>query len=507
MPLMPTRLTALLAAALLATSAHAAVTPASLFTDHTVLQQGMATPIWGTATPGESVKVSLNGQDQSAVADKDGKWMVHLQNLQAGGPYDLTIAGTNSLTLKDVYVGEVWLCSGQSNMDFSLAKTTKFYFAGVNNEAAEVAAANYPTIRMFSGQWKRSYKPESTIEGTWKICTPENAREFSAIGYFFARDLQKELKVPVGIVTMTFGASTAQAWIRRETLLQNPETAPLIDAFDKSVEAFKALPAATLPAAPPPPPSTATSTSRPRRASRAPRDPAQDQHNPTVMFNGMIAPTIPYGIKGILWYQGESITGDKKLFPKLNAMLINDWRTLWNDPNLPFYFCQLAALQNASNGPAVREMQAEALAIPHTAMAVTIDIGDPKNVHPKNKQDVGDRLTRIALANTYGKNIEFSGPVYESMAVEGSSIRLKFTHAKGIMAKGGDLKTFVIAGPDGKFVPAIAKIDGDSVLVSSPDIKTPTAARYAWEPYPDGCNLYNEANLPAAPFRTDKNNP
>ena len=226
------------------------------------------------------------------------------------------------------------------------------------------------------------------------------------------------------------------------------------------------------------------------------------------MYNGMIAPMIPYGIKGVLWYQGESITGDKALFPKLNALLIEDWRKLWNQPELPFYFCQLAALKAASNSPQVREYQAEALKIPHTAMAVTIDIGDPKSVHPKDKQDVGDRLMRIALANAYGRDVEFSGPVYAGMSVEGDAVRVKFTHATGLMGKdtgrGGELKTFVIAGAHGKFVPAVAKVEGDSVVVSSSDVKSPTAVRYAWENYPEGCNLYNEAGLPAAPFRTDK---
>ena len=454
----------------------------------------MDTPVWGTATVGEKVTVSLNGRSESAVTGEDGKWMVRLKDLKAGGPYELAISGTNTVTLTDVYVGEVWLCSGQSNMDFTVAKTPKYSFAGVQNEAEEVAAANYPEIRMFSGQWTKSYTPQSKIAGTWKVCTPENVREFSAIGYFFARDLQKELKVPVGIVTMTFGASTAQAWIRRETLLGDPETAPLIAAFDAAVEKYKAGPTmepATLPATT-------------QKAKRAPKDPVQDQHNPTVMYNGMIAPMIPYGIKGVLWYQGESITGDKSVFPKLNALLIQDWRKLWDAPELPFYFCQLASQKAASNSPEVREMQAEALKLPHTEMAVTIDIGAPKNVHPKNKQDVGDRLTRIALANVYGKEIEYSGPVYEGMTVEGDSVKLKFSHAKGLMAKGGELKTFVIAGADGKFVPAEAKIEGDGVVVSSAEVKGPTAVRYAWENYPEGCNLYNEAGLPAAPFRTDK---
>ncbi len=223
----------------------------------------------------------------------------------------------------------------------------------------------------------------------------------------------------------------------------------------------------------------------------------------TLLFNGMIAPIVPYAVRGILWYQGESITAPKELFPLWTETLINDWRKLWNR-ELPFYFCQLAALQNNSNNPQVREWQAEALALPKTAMAVTIDIGDEKSVHPKNKQDVGDRLTRIALANVYGRKLEYSGPVYKSMKVEDNTSRLGFSHlGGGLVAQNGPLKTFEIAGADKKFMPAEAKIDGDSVVVNSPDVSAPVAVRYAWADYPAGCNLYNAAGLPAPPFRTD----
>jgi sialate O-acetylesterase len=219
------------------------------------------------------------------------------------------------------------------------------------------------------------------------------------------------------------------------------------------------------------------------------------------LFNGMIAPFVPFAIRGFLWYQGESITGARELFPVWNETLIRDWRKLWGG-ELPFYFCQLAALQNNSNNPEVRELQAGALKLPETGMAVTIDIGDPKNVHPKDKQDVGDRLTRIALANVYGRKLEFSGPCCESSVVRGGEIQLKFSHAGGLVARGGILKTFEIAGADKKFVPAEARIDGSTVIVSSPEVPSPVAVRYAWANYPDGCNLYNAAGLPAGPFRT-----
>jgi sialate O-acetylesterase len=489
-----------------ALSVFAEVKLASPFTSHMVLQRDKRVPIWGTAAAGEKITVEFAGQKMSATADTNGNWRIELKPLKASDESRaLVVRGSHTaqpIELDDVLVGEVWLASGQSNMDFSVAKTEKFYFAGVTNEAAEVAAANYPRIRMFRGDWVRAYMPQNSVAGEWKICTPENVREFSAIGYFFARDLQKELNVPVGIVTLTYGASTAQAWIRREAIAANPQLKPALDEFDAKVKSYVPLSGQELTNW-----QTAAAAAKVagKRAPRNPRpDPVLDQHNPTVLFNGMIAPFVPFAIRGVIWYQGESITGARELFPVWNATLINDWRKLWGE-ELPFYFCQLAALQNNSNNPDVRELQAEALKLPKTGMVVTIDIGDPKNVHPKNKQAVGDRLTRIALANVYGKKIEFSGPQFESATVESNTMRLKFSHlGGGLVARGGELKTFEIAGADKKFVSADAKIDGDTIVVSSSEVASPVAVRYAWANYPDGCNLYNAVGLPAAPFRTEK---
>jgi len=495
----------LLALLLTAGPLLAEVKLASPFTSHMVLQCDLKVPVWGTAEPGEKVTVEFAGRKKSATADASGKWRVNLNAMKVSAEgRTLTITGSltaQPIQLDDVLVGEVWLCSGQSNMDFTVAKTEKYYFAGVTNEAAEVAAANYPRIRMFSGEWARSCTPCNTIAGAWKVCTPENVREFSAIGYFFARDLHRELNMPVGILTLSYGASTAQAWIRREAIAANPKLKPVLDEFDAKMKAYV-------------PPTDVelkqwqAAVDRAKAAGKRPPrrpkpNPDQDQHNPTVLFNGMIAPVVPCAIRGILWYQGESITPPKELFPLWNETLINDWRKLWGR-ELPFYFCQLAALQNNSNNPQVREWQAGALNLPKTAMAVTIDIGDEKNVHPKDKQDVGDRLTRIALAKVYGRKIEYSGPVYESMKIEGNAIRLKFSHpGGGLIAKNGPLQTFEIAGAGQKFAPAEARIDGDSVVASSPDVSVPVAVRYAWANYPAGCNLYNAAGLPAPPFRTD----
>jgi sialate O-acetylesterase len=502
------RLTVSLAALVLSSGVlRSEVKLPSHFSDHMVLQREMKVPIWGTADLGEEVTVAFAGQRKSARAGADGKWRVDLDAMPASAQgHTFVVTGTKTdqpVEFNDVLVGEVWLCSGQSNMDFTVAKTEKYYFAGVNNEAEEVAAANHPLIRMFTGEWSRAYEPQAAVAGAWRVCTPESAREFSAVGYFFARDLQQEINVPVGIITETYGASTAQAWIRREAIATDPKLKPVLDEFDAKVRAYTPPTEEELK---PWREAAEKAKAEGKRPPRRPRpDPVQDQHNPTVMFNGMIAPIIPCAIRGVLWYQGESITAPRELFPLWNQTLITDWRRLWGY-DFSFFFVQLAALKANSNTPAVREEQARALALPNTGMAVTIDIGDPDNVHPKDKQNVGARLARIALARVYGRNLEYSGPVYDSMSIDGSSIRLRFSHASGgLVARGGELKTFVIAGSDRKFVTAVAQIDGENIVVSSPEISAPAAVRYAWESYPEGCNLYNTAGLPAPPFRTDAN--
>lgn len=488
-----------------AATAHADVKPAALFSDHAVLQSGMPVPVWGTAAPGERVKVRFENQTQSVKAGADGKWMVRLKKLKSGGPFEMTIAGKNSITVKDILVGEVWLGSGQSNMQFTVSKKHAPY-AGMLNEDQEIAAANFPQIRMFSGKPTTSHDPQPDIQGSWIICSPETVGDFSAVGYLFARDLQKALNVPVGIVLEAYGASTAEAWIARDALASDPQLKPMLDRFDALDAFYRQNPTATADQAPPGP---QTLNARPAPATpQKLRDPARDQHEPTVLFNGMINPVIPYAIRGALWYQGESIVGGKAgvlLYSHVMQTLVTDWRVLWGEGNFPFYFVQLPALKNVSNNPMVREEQAELLSVPNTAMAVTIDIGDPDNVHPKNKEPLGDRLTQIALANAYGHKIEYSGPVYESMAVDGSAIRLKFSHVGGgLVAKDGPLQWFTIAGADQKFVSADATIDGDTIVVKSAAVSAPVAVRYAWDNYPFGCNLYNAAGLPAAPFRTDQ---
>jgi sialate O-acetylesterase len=534
----------------LAAAAHAQsdVKPAALFSDHMVLQSATAAPVWGFAAPAEKVTVKLNGQTRSATADADGKWMVRLAKLKPGGPFLMTIQGKKSsspVTVKDVLVGEVWLGSGQSNMVFNVSNKGHRPY-GLLDEEKEIAAANYPQVRMFTVADTKSLTPQADVKGEWKVCSPETVADFSAVGYLFARDLNQALKQPVGIILSAYGASTAEAWIPREALAADPKLKPILDGFDQREAAFKERPptppavaaaeppAATAAATPP----AGTPATPPTPAARARRgtgggDPVQDQHQPTVLYNGMINGVVPYAIRGAIWYQGESILGNPGIpaYAHIMETLVTEWRKRWAEGDFPFYAVQLAALKNNSNNPRVREQQAMILDLPHTGLAATVDIGDPANVHPKNKEPLGDRLSRIALANVYGRKMEYSGPIYASMKIEGDAVRLTFTHAEGLTthwpaglydhvsqpdpvthiiaaeipaANDGPLKWFQIAGADGHYVEAQATIDGNTVLVRSPTVSAPTEVRYAWDNYPAGANLYNSAGLPAVPFRTNK---
>jgi len=488
-----------------AASAAAEVKPSGLFSDHMVLQNGMSVPIWGTADPGEKVTVALNGQTQTATADASGKWTVHLGKLKSGGPFQMTITGNKPgetpIVVTDVLVGEVWLASGQSNMEFNVSNKGHAPY-GLLDEAKEIAAANFPELRIFTVKQVKSYTPQSDVVGVWKVCSPGTAPDFSAVAYLFGRNLNQELKVPVGMVVSAYGASTAEAWVPRPALASDPQLKPMLDKFDARYDYFKAHPGANDTDAPPAP---ATINSRPGRPGPL-RDPVQDQHQPIILFNGMINPLIPYAMRGALWYQGESVVGGPQgvlLYGHVMDTLITQWRKLWGEGNFPFFEVQLPGQQNVSNNPLIREQQAKILSLPNTGMAVVLDTSEARNVHPKNKEPLGYRLELLALAKAYHWDVEYSGPVYASMKIEGSAIRVNFTHAAGLNAKGGTLHWFQIAGVDQKFVDADAKIDGDSVVVGSPQVAAPVAVRYAWDNYPNTANLYNTSGLQAAPFRTD----
>jgi sialate O-acetylesterase len=475
----------------------------AIFSNHMVLQRDLPLPLWGSAPAGQVVTASIAGRSLSATADEDGRWRIELPPLAAGGPFTLEVSAGVTRSFSDVLVGEVWLCAGQSNMDFTLASTPKRSYAGVLNAADEIAAANHPQLRMFTAEWTMHEAPQRDIVGQWAVCTPETAGDFSAVAYYFGLALQEKLEVPVGLVNCSYGASTIEAWIRQATLEAHPQFKGLLSDFSKKRLVFRDNPKISLDYA------KALSAWKSGRAPRDP-DPVQDQHNPFVLHNGMIAPIAPYGLRGAIWYQGESNLNTRRLYPDLQQALIADWRELWKQAELPFYYVQLASHRAPSDEPSdgqlpeMREAQAKALAIPNTGMAVTIDIGDEKDVHPRNKRDVGLRLSRLALHGTYQKPVIPSGPLFREAAIEQDGIRIHFDHAAGgLVAKGGALQQFAIAGSDRKFVWAHAVIEGESVRVSHPDIKNPAFVRYAWANHPAGANLFNSENLPAAPFRTD----
>ena len=645
----------LLVSTVLVSGALAEVKLPSIFSDHMVLQQNATVPVWGWAAPGEAVTVAIANQTQKAVADRDGKWMVKLAGLKPGSKQALRIAGTNSINIQDVLVGEVWICSGQSNMEFVLS--------GARDAAKEIAEANYPELRVFTVARSMLFSPVEDSKGKWAVCTPAEAAHFTAVGYFFGRDLHRELKVPVGLIHTSVGGSCAEAWTSREGLAVDPELNSIANdqivalasypeeqkRFEQAIPAWESRyggdtgdkgfekgwakpdfddsdwPVAPLPASfaklgiktggsvwfrkelevpadaankeisftaggattdlktgffngvkltpirsrppfhtqktwfripaelvhegkntlavrvyshtdsggifqlpdkmglPQATPTTDLSSWKYQIETPGPDLTAEARAalpvapwatpfmTATQLFNGMVHPLIPYAMRGVIWYQGESNADRAYRYRRLLPLMIQDWRNRWEEGDFPFYQVQLAGFQAPPSLPEssawaeLREAQSVVVAkVPNTGMAVAIDVGEADDIHPKHKQEVGRRLALAALSNTYHRKIEYSGPLYQSMVVERGAIRLKFSHADGLASKAGELKQFAIAGEDQKFVWADAKIDGNIMIVSSPKVSNPVAARYAWANNPAGCNLVNAAGLPASPFRTDE---
>lgn len=518
-------LSALTIATLISGSLHAEVKPNPLFTDGAVLQRGQAVPVWGTARDGEKVTVEFNNEKVSTTA-ADGKWNVKLPPQKEGGPFTMKITGDNSVTVNNLLVGEVWVCSGQSNMAFN--------FAGTHNAKEEGPKADFPKIRMFTVQKKPSVKPLTEAVGNWVECSPQTVNGFSAVGYFFARDLYQKLGVPIGMIHTSWGGTPAQAWTSLEGFGTDPELKGYVDAtkqklagYDAEVAAFAAkqeefkvkskewdetvgkayqetlktwtqASAQAKQAGQPQPPKPAPSTPQPK----APANPEGGSGAPTSLFNGMVAPIIPYGIKGAIWYQGESNAGQAKQYRTLFPAMIADWRARWKQGDFPFLFVQIAPFNGQP--PEIREAQFLTLSkSKNTAMAVTTDVGDAGNIHPNKKEPVGQRLALAARALAYDEKLEYSGPLYDSMAVKDGKITLNFKHVGGgLLAKDGELKGFTIAGEDKKFVPAQATIQGATIVVSADGVADPKAVRYGWANVPD-VNLFNKEGIPASPFRTD----
>ena len=482
--------------------ARADVKLSPLFSEHMVLQRDAPIPIWGEAKANETVSVALGDSQAQTAADAAGHWILNLPARHAATDLVLTVRGQNTLSVKDVSVGEVWLASGQSNMEFRVPRT--------KNAEAEIAAANFPQIRQFRVARNIADTPQRALKGQWELAVPQSVSSFSAVAYFFARDLHQKLKVPVGILHASYGGTVAEAWTSEKALKSNPALDVVFQDWQQKLAIYpqeKVKYDAQMARWKERADAAKVAGTKAPTAPFAPAGPG-GKGTPSGLYNGMIAPLVPYGIRGVIWYQGESNSRAPELYRTLFPALIEGWRADWKR-ELPFLWVQLANFHAVQTEPSqdgwanIREAQASALTVPQTGMAVAIDVGEANDIHYANKQAVGHRLALIALHDQYGQTGEFSGPQFTTMKAENGALRLNFSHAAGLKARaGGELKGFAIAGADGKFGWAQAKIDGASIVLSSPQVLAPVAARYNWADNPIG-NLVNAAALPAAPFRTD----
>jgi hypothetical protein len=463
----------------------------SLFNDHMVVQRGRPLRVWGTAVDGERVTVSFRGHEAQGVAH-GGKWSIALPPPDVGPAGEIRVrSAAGSYRIRDVLVGEVWVASGQSNMEMPVdVRVWPSRYDGVANAKKEVTEGNYPQIRLFYVPRVASYEPKDDSGGQWAVCTPDNVGGFSAAAYFFGRKLHRELKVPIGLIDASWGATYIEPWTAASSLQAQPE---LSDTVKRMTETFAAYDKA--------------------KAANPASPPAAHQHIPSALFNGMIHRLTPFGIRGAIWYQGEGNVGDGMLYYHKMQALIGGWRQAWGEGQFPFLYVQLAPYDYGMYKgpkdpyllPALWEAQTAALSIPNTGMAVTTDISEVRNIHPRNKQDVGLRLALWALNQTYGhKEIVCCGPLYSGYKIDGDRIRVSFRHADGGLASrdAHPLSWFQIAGDDRVFHDAEAVIDGETVLVHSPKVRAPVAVRFAWHKLAEP-NLSNGAKLPAVPFRTD----
>jgi sialate O-acetylesterase len=472
-----------------------------LFSDNVVLQQNASVPVWGWADDGESVTVLFRGKKATATAT-NGKWMVRIGSFKAGGPDELRISGKNTLVLKNVLVGEVWICSGQSNMEWPLSKV----FESQN----DIATSANPKIHLLTVPKLKADEPVPDVKASWQECNSDTIPTFSAVGYYFGRALQTARKVPVGLIHTSWGGSPAEVWIRRQVLEANPEYnksilegyATAIKNYQESLAKFEA--------------EQAELKKQGQTADKKP--PEKPFWKPAELYNGMIAPLLPYAIQGAIWYQGESNAGRAYQYRTLFPDMIRNWRQDWGQGDFTFLAVELApwdknkkrpleeitAAPGESDWAELREAQLLATKVlPKVGLAVITDVGDKDDIHPTKKEPVGARLALAARAIAFGEKIVYSGPTYKRMKQNGDRIILSFDHTgKGLESHGGELKGFSIAGADRKFVWAKANIQGNKVVVSSPDVPKPVAVRYGWADYPV-VNLFNKNGLPASPFRTD----
>jgi sialate O-acetylesterase len=478
--------------------AHSEVKLPTLFSNHMVLQREMPIHIWGEAAPGEQVAISLQDSTASATADELGRWSIYLPALPAGGPFTLSVHASNTLQFEDIFIGDLWMASGQSNMEIPL----KGYNPAtqIQDSTAEIAGANHPQIRLFLVQHDVSDYPLEDVKAAagWSQCTPESAANFSAVAYFFARALQQKQHVAIGLIDSTWGGTPAEAWTSLDTLGNDTSLMPVFatraDWMDREMteERLVRLDAET----------KAQGKVPPRRYWHP--DPVS--WRPATLYNAMIAPLTRLPIRGVIWYQGEANSAPQMapLYSHLFPALIQDWRTQWRQPDLPFLFVQLSAYGNnpTDNWGLIRDAQRRTLHLVNTGMAVTIDIGNEHNVHPANKQAVGDRLALLARKIVYKENLVSSGPLFRYAYPVGGSMHVLFDNADGLTSNSSP-ESFEVAGADGVFVSGTAKIEGNMIIVSSPTVPDPQYVRYAWSNYPPEdhpANLYNGAGLPAATF-------
>ena len=471
-----------------------------------VVQRDAPIPVWGWADAGEEVHCELGSSKASATADTSGHWLVRLPALPAGGPFELTVRGHNTLKQTGILVGEVWLCSGQSNMEMGIAMS--------KDAKEEVAAATHPEIHLCLVPKTKAGFPMADVDAKWKVCTPATVAEggwngFSAVAYYFGREIQKTLNVPVGLIESSWGGTRIEPWTPPEGFAAVPALAPIGEDVGRANEEYGTAYAASLDRL-----EAAIGEARKAVAEHKPYPALPQltlQHRlnsegaPTGLYNGMIHPLVPFGIRGAIWYQGESNNGDSMSYFEKMKGLIAGWRKVWNKGDFPFYFVQIAPFNyggDSTREAGIWNAQLASLSIPNTGMAVTTDIATLNDIHPPDKQDVGHRLALWALAKTYGKSdLVCSGPLYKSMKADGGKIIVTFNFiGSGLATRDGkDVSNFEIAGADGKFAPAQAKIDGERVVVSAEGISAPTQVRFAWDQLAQP-NLINKEQLPASPF-------
>jgi sialate O-acetylesterase len=482
--------------------ARADVRLPAIFSDHMVLQRYRKARIWGWADAGEEVTVTIKDQRKAATAGPDGTWHVTLDPIATGGPYRLTVKGKNSITLDDVLAGEVWICSGQSNMQMGVG--------GAKDADLEISAAHFPGIRLITVPNRGTQEPQRDFRGKWEVCSPRTVGGFSAVGYFFGRQIHQTLGIPVGLIDDSWGGSACEAWIPREKLAADPQYEPMLSHWEQIERNYPRDKKAH--------DEWRTAASRARAEGKTapaePRDPDWDMHGnarPGNIYNGVLLPTIGYGIRGAIWYQGESNAGRAYQYRHLFPLMIRTWRELWGQGDFSFYWVQLADYMNERPEPGdsswaeLREAQTMTMRLPHTGEAVIIDLGEGKDIHPKNKQDVARRLARWALARDYGIAIACQSPTYKSMEKKGNRITVAFNHVDGGFRPFDvdEPRGFAVAGTDRRFHWAQAKVIApDKIEVWSDQVSEPVAVRYAWADNPV-CNLYSNAGLPTTPFRTD----